>query len=503
MRLTRRNRYRRHLAIPMAMCLIVLNVLSTRLAHAAPQAPDPGSKPSSEKAKTELEQMSLQPVKPVYPQTMSGASQAYKDKNYQDALAILLKLESDYAGKVEYDYLLGRCALETRQFDVAVAAFTRALTVDPNFAAARFELARTYYSKGVALLARGPFEQARSEFGIIAKMNPPTELKQAIDGYQANIDKYLKEREAEFNIYVETMGGYDSNIGTRSSHDSFSYYDPGIPATNTYDLNNKNETGESSYMQIKTGAGIAWPLFSKYFEVFGNVEVAGRFYASNHGYDHTWEHIKFGARHYGKRDKKTLLISFRKTDILGDLGDRQRYHEEGSVGLFWEFKNTQNSTLKLFAKGGDSNYQAHGTYVFSVNYNRQGIETTYLTPGKRKSTLSAMYVMGEDYEQQCDFPPCPGSYARKVNGLQLAWGVNIFDSSRFYSSLYVENSEYHRDFFFQKRRDSRSELFMGINTRMGKSWYFRPEIHYTENRSNLTIFEHERWLINMRLGWSL
>lgn len=472
------------------------------IAQAAPQ--NQTAPTTDNKTRTELNKITSQSTRPLYPQTITGANRAYRDKNYQAALTILLKLEGDYAGRVEYDYLLGRCALATKQHDVAIAAFTRALTVDPNFAAARFELARTYYSKGVVLLARSPFEQARAEFSLVTKMDPPAELLKAIAGYQANIDKYLKEREAEFDVHVELAGGYDSNVATRSSNHSFSYYDSSLPGTRTYTLQDPDFDNQSVFTQIEIGAGIDWPLFSKYFEVFAGLDLGGRGYLGANNKDLTWTYFRFGARHYGKKDKKTIQFSHRKTDIFDNLDVPVRYHGEGRFLLSWEYKNRPNNVLKFFVMSGHSDYHQSNTHTFTVNYDRAGIEMTHLLEGKRKATIEAMLVSGADFEPECNNSSfCQNSYERNVRGLRLGWGINVSESSRLHANIYVENSLYHQQFFFLQRRDHRREIFLAMNTNLGKSWYIRPEIHYSENVSNLSLFEHDRLLVITRVGWSL
>jgi len=474
-------------------CLFVSNSLAATNERANPTG--------QTTVKTDLEKAGAQVEKPVYPQTFAGAKQAFEDNNFLDALKILIKLESDFAGKVEYDYLLGRSALETKNFDLATSAFIRVLTVDPDFAAARFELARTYYSKGVAMLARGPFEQARSEFEIVSGMNPSSELRQAIDQYQANIDKYLEIRETEYKMFVEMTGGYDSNIGSTSDHYYFSYYDYGTATQNTYRLDEENREKESGFGQAQAGIGIAWPLFSNNFEVFGNLLVGGKSYSSNYEYDHTWNQIQFGARHYGENDKKTIRFRFRQTDLV-DGGER--YHEDDGVSLEWAIKANKTNALTFWVMGGDSSYHAHETYVFSVNYNRSGAEWTHLFEGKSKPSVQILLVAGRDNPQECENSTyCPDAYARDVGGYRLAWSANMSKQSRFYSSFFFQDSEYDREFFYQHRNDQRIEVFLGLNTSFGDSWYVRPEIHYINNDSSINLYSYERWVASITLGWGI
>lgn len=454
------------------------------------------------KTKASPEKLTAQPVKPVYAVTLAGAKQAFKDTNYLDALKILIKLEDKYAGSVEYDYLLGRCALETKNFDTAAAAFIRALTIDPDFAAARFELARTYYSKGVAKLSRGPFEQARAEFKIVATMNPPAELRQAIKQYQSNIDKYLEVRETEFSFFFDTTIGYDTNINSSSNKDFQGYTDSGTGASYLFDLRKPDEERESGFGQAQAGFGIALPLFSNNFEVFGNLLFGGKSYERNHDYDHTWDQVQMGLRHYGESNKKTLRFRFKSTDRRRE---GERYHEQGEGMFEWASKINKNTALTFWLLGGDSSYYGYETHVFSVNYNRQGIEATRISDGKSKASFQLLFFTGRDNSQDCgdnnNNNYCPDAYARDVRGLRVAFGANLFDQSRFYSSLYLEDSDYDRDFLNQRRKDKRIEALLAINSGFGDSMYVRPEILYIQNDSTLYVFDHDRWVTSITIGW--
>lgn len=111
------------------------------------------------------------------PPDLTEAQQAFNDGQYQQAMALLTPLEATQAGVVEFDYLYGRAALEAGDLNTAIAALSRVLALDPGFAGARLELARTYYSKGVKEHSRGSFEQARSEFDNVLEQKPPRHIK--------------------------------------------------------------------------------------------------------------------------------------------------------------------------------------------------------------------------------------------------------------------------------------------------------------------------------------
>ena len=78
--------------------------------------------------------------------------------NAEAAYEQLRGLEDDLSGNVQFDYLLGLAALESGNPQAASFALERALTVDPNFIAARFAMARALYASGTYDLAKAEFE---------------------------------------------------------------------------------------------------------------------------------------------------------------------------------------------------------------------------------------------------------------------------------------------------------------------------------------------------------
>lgn len=457
--------------------------------------------------KAALEVSSEQATIPKFPDTLEGAKQAFKQAYYAIALKTLARLEEKHAGQIEFDYLLGRTAIEVKNYDLAIAALTRVLTIDPSFAAARFEIARANYSKGVAKLARGPFEQARTEFKTVLQQKPSEPIEQAIKQYLIYIDKYLEVREAESYLYIELAGGYDSNLNSTSDYPYFSFYNYANSSNETYKLEQNHEKKESAFGKAQVGIGIAWPVFSNNFEIFGGLMVGAKSYSSNHGYDHTWNQVNFGARHYGDTNKKMIQARFKSTDIYnnnnngGADNNNGTYHEENEMRLQWDQRLNKTNALSLWLLGGDSSYHIQGTYPYSVSYNRHGLEWTHLFEGKRKSSLQVMLMGGRDNPQDCrnNSGPCSESYTRDVSGLRFAWSNNIFTSSRFYTSAFVQYSEYDQEFFYQRRLDRRGEFFMGIDTSLGNYWHLRSELHYTHNHSSIDLYEFERGIASLTL----
>src|ERR1043166_4004857 len=100
----------------------------------------------------------------------------------------LLETDADAnVNDVEYNYLLGIAALDAGKPGLAVFALERALTLNPQHAPARAELARAY-------LALGESDSARAELEEVKRLNPPPQVARTIGDVLSAIDLYERDR---------------------------------------------------------------------------------------------------------------------------------------------------------------------------------------------------------------------------------------------------------------------------------------------------------------------
>lgn len=89
--------------------------------------------------------------------------------NPELAWKILAPLNSERAGDVEFDYLLGLAALDTGRRTEAVFALERVLAVEPEHAEARAEIARAYFELNELRRAKAEFDQVLQDESVPAE----------------------------------------------------------------------------------------------------------------------------------------------------------------------------------------------------------------------------------------------------------------------------------------------------------------------------------------------
>src|SRR5262245_54346224 len=103
------------------------------------------------------------------PAVLGQAEELVRSGEAEKAWALLAPLERQYAGRPDFDYLLGVAALESGRPNRATFVLERVLTVNPGHLAARLEMARAYF-------ALHDFERAEREFDTVLAAAPPPEI---------------------------------------------------------------------------------------------------------------------------------------------------------------------------------------------------------------------------------------------------------------------------------------------------------------------------------------
>lgn len=171
------------------------------------------------------------------------------------AFALLQPYETQGAGDVSFDYVLGTSAVDAGAADQAIFILSRVLNLQPNHGGARLELARAYY-------ANGDYADSKEQFEAVLAQNPPPKAKALSERYLVAIQDYLDSKLRSLTPFVEGRVGYDSNAnGATSVEQPFSGIN-GVPAA-IQGLTLNKESLETSSPFAAYAAGL---LYSNQFK---------------------------------------------------------------------------------------------------------------------------------------------------------------------------------------------------------------------------------------------
>ncbi|HSD59935.1 MAG TPA: tetratricopeptide repeat protein, partial [Burkholderiales bacterium] len=139
---------------------------------------------------------------------VARAQQLLREGKAAEAYTLLEPFEVQMAGDPVFDYLLATAALQSGKPSQATFIYERILSVAPDYAGVRADMARAYYELG-------DYARARLEFELVLTLqNLPADLRSAVEQYVAAIEQLRKPARTVLRGYTQAGYGRDSNINS-------------------------------------------------------------------------------------------------------------------------------------------------------------------------------------------------------------------------------------------------------------------------------------------------
>ncbi|MBV8665472.1 MAG: tetratricopeptide repeat protein [Burkholderiaceae bacterium] len=435
----------------------------------------------------------------VYPTTSRAADDSTLEQartlmaqgNARAAYAMLEPLEFDRAGDVEFDTLLGVAALDSGSPDKATLAFERVLAVDPNAAGARLDLARAYF-------ALGDLPRARQELDLLTANNPPPAARVVIDKYKAAIAEREKKKATTTTAYAEGFIGYDNNITSVVS-------DFGGAVLASYNLAGFLPTG-NSVMRTSSIFGAAGG-FAVDHRVDDHWSLAGGLDAHYRGVtqDDNYSSEELDARASAARSSGadtwragiTLQDFLQRTDVPTD--------NRNAIGLNFEWRHTYNDYNQGSVFGVVTRQRYPDIAVDDINSTIVGAGWLHLFQGPHHGLMYANLIVGQENAIN---PLVNGSdNSRRDAGGRLYMQLSANDQVDWFANFGLlqrsDRSPYARAITVEYGNDHLSDATVGCTWRPYPQWSLRPQVSYSENRSNVALSDFHRLeaLLTVRYEW--
>jgi len=140
------------------------------------------------------------------------AQEAYHQNNFGTAYPLFEQLFEQTPDNAEINFFVGRCALELRQYDAAIAAFDRVLMLNPKHTRTHLELARLYFE-------RQQLELAQIELDLVLNEQLPNDIRDTATAFQHKIHEQISPH--RFSGALIVGGGYDTNVNNDIGNKAF------------------------------------------------------------------------------------------------------------------------------------------------------------------------------------------------------------------------------------------------------------------------------------------
>jgi tetratricopeptide (TPR) repeat protein len=402
---------------------------------------------------------------------IDNLNQLIIENRYTEAYALATQNLREYEGEPEFDFLFGLAAMETGRPNEAVFAFERIVFIYPDQQRVKLELARALYQTN-------NLAGSRQLFTEVLATDPAPNVRTNIDAFLELIEERENSIAGDFTWFISSGIGSDSNINSAT--------ELGVISTPIGDveLSANGQSIEDEYFDIGTGMAYAKPLsktsalnFSANYNLHNNFTtdafdidvLSGEFsYAKIVG------NMRFS---YGARAQRVDLDGARFQDSGSLITTFQR-----SPGDGWTQALTGAWTAVRFDDGLNGNAglrdvnqvllsgvlgKTMGNFFHSVSL-YYGDEQAVQSLGKN----NAQQFYGVAFSEQIQFLPEHVPYFR--------------------ISLHRSDNKSSDPIFNVEREDQTFSTSLGWIWRANRNINVTTDVTYTENDSNIDLFEYDR-----------
>lgn len=398
--------------------------------------------------------------------------------DYEAAYQVLLPLEQQYAGSLEFDMLLGSAAVESGHYTQGMFALERVLAIEPNHQQARAKIAKAHFFLGEVA-------SSKTEFSYLLNQNPSAETARAIEKYLSAIDKAMG-LSTTYHGYLETGLGWDSNVNSATSANNVAV--PVFGGLN-FELAEDAKKKSDSFFNVSGGAGLRIPA-SEHLAYIGNVQFAKRVNQTYQAFETASIDLNLGVQLKYDDDTYTFVVQ----DGHFYVDDTSFRHAYGATAQWQKTFDVQNqaSVYGQYSKleYDDSPIRDADRYVLGLNYAHAFNAST------QPVVFFGAYVAQEDaVRANTRF------LDQDIYGVRAGGQLVVAPSWLAYVSAGYESRDYQAEdlAFLRKRKDDQYDITLGVNYVPARYWTVKPQISLIKNDSNIELNAFERATMSIQV----
>lgn len=413
---------------------------------------------------------------------LRDADELIKNGKPGEAYVLLEPLEFERSGEVRFDYLIGIAALDSGKPDKATLAFERVLAVDPNFAGARLDMARAYYQLGD--LAR-----AKVEFETVLKAEPPEAARSTIQKYLVAIDAQLHALDTRVTGYVEGTAGHDTNVNNATGQAQIT-----VPALGNllFTLNPSNQKTADSYFGLNGGVNVSHPV-NETVALYAGGDVRQRSNSTLTRFDSlSLDGRAGGVFKLGEQDSL-------RAGVLAGQYNLNGQHNRDSLGANGEWSHVFSPANQMSVFFQQVAYRFVDPAMKLEDFDQSVLGGGWrhvLADGKSVIFGSLFYGDERDVAPVTLVNPTGGRTdgGKQFIGVRAGAQAALSDDIDVFINAGGIDGNYSRaNVLFQvKRHDVLTDLTVGANWHWDKLWTLRPQLSWSQNQSNISLYGYDR-----------
>ena len=412
---------------------------------------------------------------------VAKAKSLIKTGDYKAAYVLLEPLETDLAGNVEYDMLLGISGVEAGETSRGIFALERVLDAQPNNIEARVLIAKGYFKSGED-------ENAKKEFNNVLDQKPNSDLAKIIETNLISIDKATGQATL-FEAYLDFGVGHDSNINSATSAEAV-----GISINNSplvpFTLTAASRQQSSNFFNAAGGLSVRVPI-NKSVSAFGSLAGSSKVNWNESMFDYSSLDYSVGLSAKHNIDTYTASVQGGSFAVDGDT-----FREAIGVNGQWQRNLDDKNQASIFGQLAKYEYQGANDVRDAKRYVAGGAWSHSFEGDKAKVTYLSLYAGKENTDKSAfDF------LSYDLYGIRTGGQMAINYKLVAFAGLSYEFRNYDRTdpAFRIAREDKQYDFNIGLRYLPGHNFTIRPQLSYIDNRSNNDIFEFDRYILSLNI----
>ena len=397
---------------------------------------------------------------------------------YDYAIQHIKQMEGD----PYFDYFYGVSAIDTGHASQGVFALERVLLFHPKDPVVRLELARGYF-----ILEE--YARSRQEFEKVLAINPPVKVKQIAQAYLDNIRLKEARYRTTSNGYIELSMGSDSNVNGGANPDELV-----LIALNEESLEQDDTfTGLTASWQITHPFAPGWMLDTA-------ITANGKVNSELEQYDSTTGTLQFGVSNLGKYSRFKYGLIAQQYNL-----DSDKYRSLGAFNFEWRYalNQTSNFTTTLqYAVMNYPNQEYRNSALSTLNLGYSHNFSGSLSP----TFFSSLNIASEAAEDDSNLNAL-ANVERDIWGIKMGISLNFSPKLALLTSAGLQNSGYAANQIIPGLPEiTRDDDYVTADIRLlwlfYKDWRLDTKVAYSDNRSNVEIYNYNRVLVSLNLNYA-
>ncbi len=398
---------------------------------------------------------------------------------YEEAYLLARASLEEWEGDPQFDFLYGLAALESGEANESVFAFERtAATTNDRVlrGRARLELARAYFLTNNLTASENLFNE-------VLATNPPANVQQNIQAFLQLIDARRETQAPTWTGTISSVIGSDDNINSATSNSLID-----TPLIGEIELDPNGQETDDSFMNTTLRVAYNYP-FTRNRSIGANVSLV---HLDNFSTDQFDIDSLRGAVNYNWGNQVNRFrhgISFTQVNLDGD-----GFQDSTALNSSWQRAGDSGWYQSLSASYSQIRYDtSNGRPSSDLRDVNQILFTAGLTniSGPATHTFN-LYHADEDPEN-----PNGGKHnGRNFTGLAYSFLYRVTGEHTAFVRATLQDVEHdseHPVFFNTTRNDDQESITTGWFWQIQRSLTITAEATYTDNSSNIPLFDYSRF----------